>query len=58
MRTSLQRWIVGSVAGFGTMAFVATAAMLSPPEPDGAARIASGCVSKVKVPVAPAPWDA
>jgi hypothetical protein len=46
MRTTLQRWIIGTTAAFGTMAFVAAAAMLSPPKADGTARIASGCPSK------------
>jgi hypothetical protein len=48
MRTSLQRWIVGCTAAFGTMMFVATAAILTPAKPDSSARIASGCPSKVK----------
>jgi hypothetical protein len=58
MSTGLHRWIVGCMAGFGTMAFVAGAAMLSPPERDASARIASDCKPKVKVPAAPHPHDA
>ena len=58
MSTPIHRWIVGCMAGFGTMAFVAAAAMLSPPEQDGSARIASDCKAKVKAPVAPHPRDA
>jgi hypothetical protein len=48
MRTSLQRWIVGCTAAFGTMMFVAGAAILTPAKPDSSARIASGCPSKVE----------
>jgi len=52
MRTSLHRWIVGCTAAFGTMMFVAGAAILTPAKPDSSARIASGCPSKLERAVA------
>ncbi|HEV7689257.1 MAG TPA: hypothetical protein VGO52_00460 [Hyphomonadaceae bacterium] len=48
MRTSLQRWIVGCTVAFGTMMFVAGAAILTPAKPDNSARIASDCTPKVE----------
>lgn len=57
MQISLRRWIVGSIATFGTMAFVAAAAVLSPAERNGSTHMAHSCPSKVTGPVAPAVPD-